>query len=121
MWAYAGTANVVPTPWPATRQPCCGRRRSCGAPASARPDRLLISRSLGPFTGGRLESTLLRRAEWGVYDFDDALYADERRGIHRIFGESAGWERAVRSADFVIAGSSHLAEAAAALNPSPSR
>jgi glycosyltransferase involved in cell wall biosynthesis len=80
--------------------------------------RLLISRSLGPFTGGRLESQLLRRADWGVYDFDDALYADDRGGIHRFFGESAAWARAVAAADLVIAGNSTLAEAAGRLNPS---
>jgi glycosyltransferase involved in cell wall biosynthesis len=84
---------------------------------SAAPHRLLVSRSVGPFTGGHLEAALLQRAGWGVYDFDDALWADERGGVHRFFGESAGWRRAVRSADLVVAGNSYLAEAAAQLNP----
>ena len=79
-------------------------------------ERLLVSRSMGPFTGGRLEATLLRRADWGVYDFDDALHADERGGIHRFFGESAGWAPAVAGADLVIAGNSYLADVAAEHN-----
>lgn len=91
-----------------------GLRRLRRGPA---PERLLVSRSMGPFTGGRLEATLLRSAGWGVYDFDDALYADERGGVHRVFGESAAWRRAVSAADLVIAGNGTLAEAAARLNP----
>ncbi|WP_029431267.1 glycosyltransferase [Blastococcus sp. URHD0036] len=84
-----------------------------------RPDwgRLLISRSLGPFTRGRLEADLLRRADWGVYDFDDALYADRRGGVHRFFGEGAGWSTAVGGADLVIAGNEVLAEEALRHNP----
>jgi glycosyltransferase involved in cell wall biosynthesis len=82
------------------------------------PERLLISRSMGPFTAGRLEADLLRAADWGVYDFDDALYADDRGGIHRFFGEASGWARSVAAADHVIAGNTTLAEAAAAVNPS---
>jgi glycosyltransferase involved in cell wall biosynthesis len=80
-------------------------------------DRLLISKSMGPFTRGSLESELLRRATWGVYDFDDALWVDRRAGVHRIYNEGIVWERAVRDADLVIAGNDHLAEAAARLNP----
>jgi glycosyltransferase involved in cell wall biosynthesis len=73
---------------------------------------------MGPFTRGRPEAALLRRAGRGVYDFDDALFADVRGGVHRFFGESSAWANAVRAADVVIAGNSHLAEAAAALNRS---
>jgi glycosyltransferase involved in cell wall biosynthesis len=80
------------------------------------PERLLVSRSMTPLAGGRLEAALLRRAGWGVYDFDDALYADDRGGIHRFLGEAAGWDRAVRAADLVIAGNTYLAEAAAERN-----
>ncbi|WP_222192757.1 glycosyltransferase [Modestobacter italicus] len=81
------------------------------------PERLLLSRSLGPLTGGHLDAAMLRRAGWGVYDFDDALFADHRGGLHRHLGEAAGWARAVRAADLVVAGNAHLAEAAARLNP----
>ncbi|MGY1716256.1 glycosyltransferase [Geodermatophilus sp. SYSU D01106] len=80
-------------------------------------ERLLVSRSVGPFTGGRREAQILQRAEWGVYDFDDALYADTRSGVYRFLGQAAGWARAVRAADLVIAGNALLAEAAADLNP----
>jgi glycosyltransferase involved in cell wall biosynthesis len=80
-------------------------------------ERLLISRSLGPFTRGRVEAELLRRSGWGVFDFDDALFADDRGGVHRVFGEAAGWSTAVRAADLVIAGNELLAEGAARLNP----
>ncbi|WP_138733291.1 glycosyltransferase [Modestobacter excelsi] len=80
-------------------------------------ERLLISRSLGPFTRGRVEADLLRRSDWGVFDFDDALFADDRGGVHRFFGEAAGWSTAVQGADLVIAGNDLLAEAAARLNP----
>lgn len=84
------------------------RRLSKGAA----PDRLLTSRSLGPFTAGRVEAALFRRAGCGVYDFDDALYADDRGGVHRFFGEAAGWARSVAAADMVLAGNETLAEAA---------
>ncbi|MGY1831720.1 glycosyltransferase [Geodermatophilus sp. SYSU D01180] len=80
-------------------------------------ERLLVSRSLGPFTRGRVEADLLRRSEWGVFDFDDALFADDRGGVHRFFGEAAGWSTAVQGADLVIAGNELLADAAARLNP----
>jgi glycosyltransferase involved in cell wall biosynthesis len=114
---YLGTPNV--RPGTLVRRPFATltaerrlRRLRDGPPV----ERLLVSRSMGPFTGGRLEAALLRRAGWGVYDFDDALHAD-RGVIHRFFGESAGWATAVRGADLVLAGNSHLADAAAELNP----
>jgi glycosyltransferase involved in cell wall biosynthesis len=115
--SYLGTPNVRPATL--ARRPLAtlhaerALRRLRARPAF---DRLLVSRSLGPFTRGRLEADLLRRAGWGVYDFDDALQAD-RGLVHRHLGESAGWATAVRSADLVVAGNAHLAEAAASLNP----
>jgi len=115
---YLGTSNVRPRTL--ARHPLgvaraeSRLRRVRRRPA---PERLLISRSMGPFTGGRLEAGLLQRAGWGVYDFDDALYAAHRGGVHRYLGQSAVWARAVASADLVIAGNAHLAEAAAELNP----
>jgi glycosyltransferase involved in cell wall biosynthesis len=115
---YLGTANV--RPGTLARHPI-GVLRAEGRLLRSRfgpaPDRLLVSRSMGPFTGGRLEATLLQRAAWGVYDFDDALHADERGGIHRFFGQAAAWAPAVRGADLVIAGNAYLAEAAAEHNP----
>jgi glycosyltransferase involved in cell wall biosynthesis len=116
--SYLGTANVRPStlarrPLDVTRAEVRLRR------LRRRPDiqRLLISRSMGPFTRGGVEEFLLRRAVWGVYDFDDALFADSSSGVYRLFGQHTAWARAVSSADQVIAGNDYLAEAAAALNP----
>lgn len=113
---YLGTANVRPATL--LRRPADvlrAERRLRALRSGPAPERLLVSRSMGPFTGGRLEAALLRRAGWGVYDVDDALHADDRGGIHRFFGEAAGWAPAVRAADLVVAGNEHLAEAAAGL------
>ena len=116
---YLGTANVRPRTLLAhpvgVARAEARLRREKRRPA---PRRLLVSRSLGPFTGGRLEADLLGRAGWGVYDVDDALWADDRGGIHRFFGEGAGWSASVRAADLVVAGNDYLAEAASRLNPS---
>ncbi|RBY84535.1 glycosyltransferase family 4 protein [Blastococcus sp. TF02A-30] len=113
---YIGTANVRPgTLLRRPREVLRAERRLRRLRSGPPPERLLVSRSMGPFTGGRLEAALLRRAGWGVYDFDDALHADDRGGIHRFFGEGAGWAPAVRAADLVIAGNQHLADAAAGL------
>jgi glycosyltransferase involved in cell wall biosynthesis len=115
---YLGTANVRPRtllrhPFGVVR----AESQLYGLRHRPAPERLLISRSMGPFTGGRLEAGLLQRADWGVYDFDDALHATGRSGIYQFMGQSAGWARSVRSADLVIAGNSYLADAAAHLNP----
>lgn len=116
--AYLGLANV--RPGTLARHPLrvataeARLRRLRRGPAI---ERLLISRSMGPFTRGHVEAALLRRAGWGVYDFDDALWADTRSGVHRVFGQHTVWPRAVRDADQVIAGNDHLGEAALTLNP----
>lgn len=116
---YMGTPNVRPATL--ARDPLGvlrAERRLHRLRRGPSPERLLVSRSLGPFTGGRLEADLLGRAGWGVYDFDDALYADDRGGVHRFFGEAAGWARAAAAADLVLAGNETLAEAAARVNAS---
>ena len=117
VWNYIGTSNVRPRTL--VRHPL----EVIGAEVHLRqlsrrppPERLFLSRSMGPFTGGRIEARLLRRAGWGVYDFDDAIFAADRTGIHKLFGQAAGWAPAVENADLVIAGNSYLAEAAADLN-----
>src|SRR2546429_3596941 len=81
-----------------------------------RIDRLLISREATPFSRGGAESRLLRGAQYSAYDFDDAIWADGRGGIHSVFSKPKMWERAVTAADCVIAGSDYLAEAAAKFN-----
>ena len=114
---YLGTPNVRPSTL--LRRPLRlleAEARLLRLGARARPERLLISRSMGPFTRGRPEAALLRRAGRGVYDFDDALFDDHRGGVHGFFGEAAAWARSVRAADVVIAGNDHLASAAARLN-----
>lgn len=72
---------------------------------------LLISREASPFSSGRLEARLLRSAEHGVYDVDDALFHDSRSGLRGLVGTKARtWERAVRATDVVVAGNDYLAE-----------
>lgn len=114
---YAGTSDV--RPGTLARHPVATLRAEADLRRIRRRasfERLLVSRSMGPFTRGRPEADLLGRAGWGVYDFDDALHA-ERGRVHRYFGECAGWATAVRAADLVIAGNTYLAEAAARLHP----
>lgn len=69
----------------------------------------LISRQASPFGNGAMERQLLRRAERGVYDFDDALaVAPDRLG--GVVSRRTTWRRSVMSADIVIAGNATLAE-----------
>lgn len=115
---YLGTADV--RPGTLARHPLAVVRAEARLRRLSRDpaiDRVLISRSVGPFTRGRVESALLCRAGWGVYDFDDALWADSRSGVHRFFDRRTTWARAVRSADRVIAGNEYLAAAAGELSP----
>lgn len=74
--------------------------------------RLLVSRYASPFSAGGVEARLLRRASWGIYDFDDALWADRREGVHQLFAKPKIWERSLLAADIVIAGNDLLAERA---------
>ncbi|MEU2348294.1 glycosyltransferase family 4 protein [Modestobacter sp. NPDC049651] len=115
---YLGTSNVRPATLLRRPLDVLGAEVELARFSSrARPERLLISRSMGPFTRGRAEAALLTRAGRGVYDFDDALFDDRRGGVHGFFGEATAWERSVRAADVVLAGNDHLASAAARLNP----
>lgn len=116
--SYLGTANA--RPGTLMRHPVGVLRAEARLALLGRapaPERLMISRAVRPFTRGHLEARLLRRAGWGVYDFDDALFADDRGGVHRFLGEATGWATAVGAADLVIAGNSFLADAAARFNP----
>jgi glycosyltransferase involved in cell wall biosynthesis len=115
--SYLGTSDVRPATL--LRRPVASLRAELHLQRlrSAAPfRRLLIGRSLGPFSRGDVERTLLRRAEWGVYDVDDALWADVRTGVQRAFAKERVWTQSVRHADEVIAGNEYLAEAASALN-----
>lgn len=72
-----------------------------------------MSRGASPFSSGSLEESLLRGAAFSVYDFDDAIYARSPSLTRRFWSEQKVWERCVKAADIVIAGSEVLAESAA--------
>jgi glycosyltransferase involved in cell wall biosynthesis len=76
------------------------------------PRRLLLHREASPLSRGRSERLLLTRAEFAVYDFDDALQWDDGDGgVLRGFApKSAKASIAMRHADRVIAGNPVLAD-----------
>ncbi|MFE9444697.1 glycosyltransferase family 4 protein [Streptomyces sp. NPDC006602] len=80
--------------------------------ARAGPRRLLLHREASPLSRGWWERRLLTGAEFGVYDFDDALQWDlGEGGLARRLAPKAGKARvAVRHADRVIAGNAVLAD-----------
>lgn len=74
---------------------------------------LIISKQASPFSSGHLEERLLTAAAHSVYDFDDALYAqDNVRRTSSMWSKRDVWLRAIRAADVVLAGSEWLAEEA---------
>lgn len=82
-------------------------------------DHLLLLREASPFSRGGIEVRLLRTANFGVYDFDDALHCDngDTHGLHRrIAPKGPKAAAAVRAADRVIAGNAFLADWASSLN-----
>ena len=83
-----------------------------------RHDTLLLSRQASPFSNGALEARLLRQAEHGVYDFDDALFHSPTGGVESIWSTRRSWARSVTAADVVIAGNEYLADATNPLNSS---
>ncbi len=77
---------------------------------------VLLSREASPLSFGSVESRLLRRSAYGVYDFDDALYAGYPGGLlSRARHIDRVWRRSVAAADIVIAGNETLASRAAEL------
>jgi glycosyltransferase involved in cell wall biosynthesis len=80
--------------------------------ASARPRRLLLHREASPLSRGWWERRLLESAEFGVYDFDDALQWDRGEGglARRLAPKASKIRVAVRHADRVIAGNAVLAD-----------
>lgn len=80
--------------------------------AQARPHRLLLHREASPLSRGGLEQRLITRADFAVYDFDDALQCDHGSGglARRLAPKAAKALTAVRCADRVVAGSPVLAE-----------
>lgn len=76
---------------------------------------VIMSRGASPFSSGSLEESLLLRAAFSVYDFDDAIYVPASSPMRRLWSEEKAWHRSVKAADVVIAGSEVLAESAAAI------
>lgn len=70
---------------------------------------LLLSREASPFSRGVLEVGLLAAARRGVYDLDDALFAD-RDGWRRLLAKEPKCRRSIQAADHVIVGNDYLAE-----------
>lgn len=87
-----------------------GVARSELALRRVRAERLFLCRQASPFSRGSLEQLLLKRAGHGVYDFDDALFADERSSLAGMFDKPLKTRRAVQAADVVIAGNDYLAD-----------
>ncbi|WRZ94804.1 glycosyltransferase [Streptomyces sp. NBC_01007] len=83
-----------------------------GVIARARPTRLLLHREASPLSRGWWERRLLTSAEFGVYDFDDALQWDRGEGglVRRLAPKAGKVRVAVRHADRVIAGNAVLAD-----------
>jgi glycosyltransferase involved in cell wall biosynthesis len=109
--AAAGAATVVRHPAESVRA-----ERTVRTTLARTYDRVLIQRGATPFSRGRLEAGALRRAGWGVYDFDDALQWDQGSGspIRRLRPNRSVVFEAVPAADRVIAGNHVLADWAAA-------
>lgn len=73
---------------------------------------VFLSKQASPFSTGDLESALLDAAGRGVYDFDDAIWLDDRSGVYKSFSKARIWARSVASADVIIAGNEMLASKA---------
>lgn len=69
---------------------------------------VLLSREATPFSRGEVEERLLGEADWGVFDFDDALFVDVG-GSRRFSMPEVKCARSVRGADVVVAGNDYLA------------
>lgn len=85
-----------------------GLRRRGGAEF----DRSIISRSASPFSNGEVETRIMQRSSYSVYDVDDAIMLPPQRTVKKVFSEARVFKAAARSADVVIAGNEYLAEAA---------
>jgi glycosyltransferase involved in cell wall biosynthesis len=73
---------------------------------------MLLQREASPLSRGGIETGLLRSAEYGVYDFDDALHLDHGGSnlFRRLAPKAAKCQAAATAADWVIAGNDLLAE-----------
>src|SRR6478735_8431607 len=112
---YAGLANnSTRTILRAPLAVAAAEWRTRGRSAAERVDgrSLVLSREASPFSRGAVEERLLTRAAWGVYDLDDALFADTA-GWRRVLGKDEKCRRAMSAADMVVVGNDYLASYAA--------
>lgn len=117
-WDYIGTSdNRAPTLIPRIRDVVGEEIRLRRAIRKVRGRTVIMSRGASPFSSGWLEESLLNRAAFSIYDFDDAIFTPSPSYTRRkIWSEDKVWRRAVQAADRIIAGSDYLAEAAAAVS-----
>lgn len=115
-WDYLGAAdNQIGTLLPRLGKVAREELRLRIARSGLDSRTLIMSRGASPFSSGSLEESLLRRANFSVYDFDDAINVGSPSLLRRIWSEKKVWARSVEAADVVIAGSDVLAESAAAI------
>lgn len=116
-WDYLGTSNnrfatLLPRAAEVAREEI--RLRASSLRLAGRT--VVMSRGASPFSSGRLEESLLRRAALSVYDFDDAIYTPASSLLRKLWSTEKNWQRSVEAADTVIAGSDVLAEEAAKIS-----
>jgi len=106
---FAGHSNSRPETL--LRDPVKVAAAACRVRArAAQPvDSLLLSREASPFSRGGLEELFIRRANRSIYDFDDALFADQK-GWRQLLGKESKCRRAATAADVVVAGNDLLAD-----------
>lgn len=87
--------------------------------ARRRHELVLVLREASPLSRGGTEERLLRQADHGVYDFDDALQWDHGSGraYRRLAPKALKTITSVTAADLVIAGNAVLADWASTVNP----
>lgn len=106
---YAGLGHN--SPGALARQPraaLAAERRTRALAETVATRTVVLSREASPFGWGDTEAALLRAAALGVYDLDDALFAD-RAGWRRVLGKEEKCRRALVSADRVVVGNDYLA------------
>lgn len=91
------------------RTALAAERRTRALPDVVAGRSLVLSREASPLGWGATEAAILRSADLGVYDLDDALFAD-RAGWRAVLGKEQKCRRALASADRVIVGNDFLAD-----------
>ncbi len=114
---YLGRENADPRALARQALAVASAERTTRKLCRLRTDRLLLHREASPFSRGRLERQLLSAADFGVYDFDDALQWDfGDTWIRRIVPKPTKCIAAVLAADRVVAGNDILADWASGFN-----